>query len=90
MITPASKTVFIQLFPLEGERTSATGIVLTAQKEEDQKQDRGDVVVASEDAWVKSGDKVLFKNYGDAHEVEYNGEKYIVVKDDMIIATINE
>lgn len=84
---------YILLEPEEGERKTATGIVLPETAEE--KPQEGKVVAVgpeeTTDAGAKrkppcqAGDKVIYKKWG-GNEVKIAGKEYLFVKFDDILA----
>jgi chaperonin GroES len=91
---PLSNHLFLE--SVEEEKTTASGIVLpdTAEKEKPvkakviavgpgKKNDKGELQPMA----VKVGDVVLFKKWG-PEEIELDGEKYLVVDEDAILAII--
>ena len=93
-LKPLSNHLFIE--PIEEEKTTKSGIVLpeTAEKEKPIKgeiiavgpgklNEKGERIPMS----VKVGDIVLFKKYG-PDEIEIDGKKYLVGKEDDILAII--
>ena len=82
---------------LEEERTTAGGIVIPDSATE--KPMRGEVVAVGNGAItsegsvrpleVKVGDKVLFEKWG-ATEVKMNGEEFLVMTEDKIIAVMTK
>jgi len=95
-IKPLSDHVFIDQF--EEENTTESGIVIpdTADKEKPMKgsviaigpgrrNDKGDLIPMS----IKVGDTVLFRKYG-PDEIEIDGKKYLVGREDDVLAVIEE
>ena len=93
-LKPLSNHIFIE--PVEGEKVTASGIVLpeTADKEKPmkgkiiavglgKKNDKGEIIPMS----VKEGDMVLFKKYG-PDEIEIEGKKYLVGDEDDVLAIL--
>ena len=91
---PLSNHLFIE--PIEGEKTTKSGIVLpeTAEKEKPVKgkiiavgpgkaNEKGERMQMS----VKVGDTVLFKKYG-PDEIEIEDKKYLVGEEDDILAIL--
>ena len=91
---PLSNHLFIE--PIEGEKTTKSGIVLpeTAEKEKPVKgkiiavgpgkiNEKGERIPIS----VKVGDTVLFKKYG-PDEIEIEDKKYLVGDEDDILAIL--
>ena len=84
----------IVLKQLEAEETTKSGIVLPGQAKEKPQEaeviavgpggniDGKDVVMQ-----VKSGDKVIYSKYSGT-EVELDGEQYIIVRQDDILAIV--
>ncbi len=84
--------------PLSQEEVTESGIVLpeTVDKE---KPEQGEVIAVGEGKrtdsgetaplTVKVGDKVLFTKYA-PDEVEIDGEEYLVVEEDKILAVIKD
>ena len=73
----------IVLKQLEAEETTKSGIVLPGQaKEKPQEADGKEVVMQ-----VKVGDKVIYSKYAGT-DVELDGEEYIIVKQNDILAIV--
>ena len=79
------------------ETQSKSGIVIP-KSAESEKSDQGEVVAVGagkmEDGklvpmTIKVGDKVIFAKYSPS-EVEVDGQKYLVVKEEDILATIQQ
>ncbi len=92
-IKPLYGRVVVQ--PESAEEVTKSGIVLpeTADKEKPQ---QGKVVAVAEyriegdekkDMQVKEGDKILFAKYG-GDEIKIDGEEYLIVKEEDILAII--
>ena len=79
----------IVLKQLEAEETTKSGIVLPGQaKEKPQEAEPGGVVDGKEVVMqVKVGDKVIYSKYAGT-DVELEGEKYIIVKQNDILAIV--
>lgn len=95
-IKPLSNHIFLE--PLDSEKTTKSGIVLseTTEKEKPIKgkiiacgpgklNEKGEIIPMS----VKVGDIVLFKKYG-PDEIEIDDKKYLVGDEDDILAVIKE
>lgn len=92
-IQPLADKVLVK--PLDAEAVTASGIVLPQTVEEKPMQgeviavgpgkrlDNGNVAPMS----VKVGDKVLFTKYS-PDEVEVDGEEYLVIDEDKILAIV--
>lgn len=65
--------------PEEGEKQTASGIILTAKEE---KPITGVVIVGNKD--VKKDDKVIFSKFG-YDEVKIDGKLYYIVSDHCIL-----
>lgn len=92
MIKPLSNRVLIKME--EGEETTKSGIILAnAAKEKPQiakvvEVGPGEKVDGKlEEMYVKKGDKVIVSKYSGT-EVKYEGEEYIIVKQDDILAIV--
>lgn len=84
----------IVLKQLEAEETTKSGIVLTGQAKEKPQEAEviavgpGGVVDGKEVVMqVKAGDKVIYSKYAGT-DVELEGEKYIIVKQNDILAIV--
>ena len=84
----------VVLKKLQAEETTKSGIVLPGQDKE--KPAQGEVVAAGPGGvidgkevkmQVKEGDKVVYSKYSGT-EVELEGEKYLIVKQSDILASI--
>jgi chaperonin GroES len=95
-IKPLHDKVVIR--PLKEEEVTKTGIVLPETAEEE-KPEQGEVVAVGPGKLldngqrapmsVKEGDKVLFTKYS-PDEVEVDGEEYLVIEEDKILAVIEK
>lgn len=92
MIKPLSSRVLIKME--EGEETTKSGIILAnAAKEKPQiakviEVGPGEKVDGKlEEMYVKKGDKVIVSKYSGT-EVKYEGEVYLIVKQDDILAIV--
>ncbi len=92
MIKPLSNRVLIKM--KEGEETTKSGIILSnAAKEKPQIAEVIEVGPGEkidgklEEMYVKRGDKVIVSKYAGT-EVKYEGEEYIIVKQDDILAVV--
>ena len=92
MIKPLSDRVLIKM--KEAEETTQSGIILTANSQE--KPQIAEVVEIGpgkkvdgklEEMSVKKGDNVIVSKYAGT-EVKYEGEEYIIVKQDDILAIV--
>lgn len=79
--------------PKEEKKTTESGIIIPTEKE-DLKE--GTVIAKGDGIWesghlvpleVELNDKVLYKPYG-ALEVEHNGRKHFLMKEDNIVAVL--
>ena len=91
MIKPLSDRVLIKM--LEAEETTKSGIILAASKEE---PEIAKVIAVGPGAMidgktipmeVKVDDKVIIAKYAGT-EVKYEGENYIIVRQDEILAIV--
>ena len=91
MIKPLSDRVLIKM--LEAEETTKSGIILAASKE---KPEIAKVIAVGSGAMidgktipmeVKVDDKVIIAKYAGT-EVKYEGENYIIVRQDEILAIV--
>lgn len=92
MIKPLSNRVLIKME--EGEETTKSGIILAnAAKEKPQiakviEVGPGEKVDGKlEEMYVKKGDKVIVSKYSGT-EVKYEGEEYLIIKQDDILAIV--
>lgn len=88
MIRPLGDKVVIKR--LEAEEKTKGGIILSSSAKETPQV--AEVIAAgpgTEDVKVevKAGDKVIFTKYG-GNEIEYDGEKYIILSQKDILAVI--
>ena len=92
MIKPLSDRVLVKM--KESEETTKSGIILSNASKE--KQQIAEVIEVGpgkiidgkrEEMTVKKGDKVVVSKYGGT-EVKYEGEEYIIVKQDDILAIV--
>ena len=86
----------IVLKQLEAEETTKSGIVLTGQAKE--KPQEAEVIAVGPGGnidgkevvmQVKAGDKVIYSKYAGT-DVEMDGEEYIIVKQNDILAIVEE
>lgn len=86
----------IVLKQLEAEETTKSGIVLTGQAKE--KPQEAEVIAVGPGGnidgkevvmQVKAGDKVIYSKYAGT-DVELDGEEYIIVKQNDILAIVEE
>ena len=86
----------IVLKQLEAEETTKSGIVLTGQAKE--KPQEAEVIAVGPGGnidgkevvmQVKTGDKVIYSKYAGT-DVELDGEEYIIVKQNDILAIVEE
>lgn len=93
MIKPLADRVLIKM--KEGEETTKSGIILSSgSKEKPQiaevievgpgKKEDGKI----EEMYIKKGDNVIVSKYAGT-EVKFEGEEYIIVKQDDILAKID-
>ncbi len=83
-ITPlADRVVAVRQDPAT---KSASGLYLPDANEKP--VDAEIVAVGPEVKTLKSGDRVIMKDYAGT-ELEFNGKKYIVIKEEDVLATIN-
>ena len=92
MIKPLSDRVLVKM--KESEETTKSGIILASTaKEKPQIAEvievgQGKMVEGKrEEMNVKKGDKVVISKYAGT-EVKYNGEEYIIVKEEDILAIV--
>ena len=92
MIKPLSDRVLVKM--KESEETTKSGIILASTaKEKPQIAEvievgQGKMVEGKrEEMSVKKGDKVVISKYAGT-EVKYNGEEYIIVKEEDILAIV--
>lgn len=92
MIKPLASRVLIKM--IESEETTKSGIILTSGAKE--KPQIAEVIEVGpgekidgkvEEMYVKKGDKVIVSKYSGT-EVKYEGEEYIIVKQDDILAIV--
>ena len=92
MIRPLSDRVLVKM--KESEETTKSGIILASSAKE--KPQIAEVIEVGpgkmvegkrEEMNVKKGDKVVISKYAGT-EVKYNGEEYIIVKEEDILAIV--
>ena len=92
MIKPLSNRVLIKM--KEGEETTKSGIILSSGAQE--KPQIAEVVEVGpgekidgkpQEMYVKKGDNIIVSKYAGT-EVKYDGEDYIIVKQDDILAVV--
>ncbi|MCD8364603.1 MAG: co-chaperone GroES [Clostridiales bacterium] len=84
----------VVLKQLEAEETTKSGIILTSSSQE--KPQEAEVIAVGPgglvdgkqvEMLVKEGDKVIYSKYA-GNEVKLDGEEYIIVKQDDILAIV--
>ncbi|MDY2670434.1 MAG: co-chaperone GroES [Anaerovoracaceae bacterium] len=89
MIKPLGDNVLVKR--LEAEEKTQGGIILASSaKEEPQVAEVIEVGPGTADVkmeGIAKGSKVIFKKYG-GNEIEYQGEKYIILPYDTILAVV--
>ncbi len=92
MIKPLSDRVLIKM--KEKEETTKSGIILSSESQE--KPQVAEVIEVGpgemidgklQEMYIKKGDKVIVSKYSGT-EVKYEGEEYIIVKQDDILAIV--
>lgn len=84
-INPLADRVVLQ--QVASEETTKSGIILPDSAKE--KPEQGKVVAVGTDVKeVKTGDKVLYSKYGPT-EVKVDGEDYMIVKEEDVLATLS-
>ena len=92
MIKPLSNRVLIKM--KEGEETTKSGIILSSGAKE--KPQVAEVIEVGpgekidgklQEMYIKKGDNVIVSKYSGT-EVKYEGEEYIIVKQDDILAIV--
>ena len=92
MIKPLGSRVLIKM--KEGEETTKSGIILSSGAQE--KPQIAEVVEVGpgekidgkpQEMYVKKGDNIILSKYAGT-EVKYDGEDYIIVKQDDILAVV--
>lgn len=83
--------------PKEVETTTASGLVIAASSAKGEKPEQGEIVAlgtgkldenGKKIEWnVEIGDTVLFRKYSPS-EVELDGEEYLIMKEDDVLAVI--
>jgi|JRYC01.1.fsa_nt_gb chaperonin GroES len=82
-IQPLADRVVLQ--QIESEEVTASGIILPDSAKE--KPEKAKVIAVGQDVkLVKTGDIVLYNTY--VSPTKHNGEEYIIVKEEDILATI--
>ena len=82
-LTPLFDRVVLK--QLVAEETTKSGIVLPGQAKE--KPQQAEVIAVGPGGVVKVGDKVIYSKYSGT-EVELDNEKYVIVKQNDILAVI--
>ena len=88
MIKPVADRVLIKM--IENEETTKSGIILSnGAKEKPQIAQVIEVGPGSEEVkmYIKKGDRVIVSKYSGT-EVKYEGEDYIIIKQDDILAIV--
>lgn len=95
-ITPLNDRILLKPLSVEELNTTSSGIIIpdTVSKE---KPEQGIVIAVGEGKWengkrlpmsIKVGDKVVFSRYG-YDEVKLEGEEYYILREENILAVIN-
>ncbi len=88
MIKPLADRVLIKM--IESEETTKSGIILSSgSKEKPQIAEVVAVGPGTDDVkmYIKEGDKVIISEYAGT-KVKYEGQEYIIVKQDDILAIV--
>lgn len=95
IINPKNDNILIELKPEPSENKTQSGIILTGQVQE--KQDRGKVVAVGQGRiamdgnrvkpCVEVGEVVMFNKFAGT-EIESDDARYILIKENDILATI--
>lgn len=85
MLKPLHDYVLLQKEKEENQTTTASGIILTSGKEKSKLAVVANIGSDVKEAGYVVGDKVLYKEYSGT-TVKVDGEEYIVIKDEDIIA----
>ncbi len=89
-ITMLSDRVLVQMPQTEGERRSRSGILIPATAQVSKRLTWAEVVAVGPSVRsIKSGDMVLF-NPEDRHEVEVQGDDYLILRERDIHAVASE
>ena len=92
MIKPVADRILIKM--KEGEETTKSGIILASGAQE--KPQIAEVIEVgpgekidgkAEEMYVKKGDNIIVNKYSGT-EVKYEGEEYLIVKQDDILAIV--
>ena len=86
-IKPLADRVLVK--PADGEQTTVSGIIIPDKAKE--KPSKGEIIAIGsgtkdEEMVVKVGDTVLYGKYA-GNEVEFEGEKYLIMRQSDILAT---
>lgn len=94
-IRPLGGNILVK--PKEVETTTASGLVIAASSAKGEKPEQGEIVAlgtgkldenGKKIEWnVEIGDTVLFRKYSPS-EVELDGEEYLIMKEDDVLAVI--
>ncbi|MBP6929818.1 MAG: co-chaperone GroES [Candidatus Moranbacteria bacterium] len=95
-ITPLNDRILLKPLSVDELNTTSSGIIIpdTVSKE---KPEQGIVIAVGEGKWengkrspmsIKVGDKVVFSRYG-YDEVKLDGEEYYILREENILAVIN-
>ena len=92
MIKPVADRVLIKME--EGEETTKSGIILSTSAKEKPQIAKvvavgpgGNVDGSNVEMYIKEGQKVIVSKYAGT-EVKYEGEEYLIVKQDDILAIV--
>jgi len=93
-LTPLADKVVLK--QLQAEETTKSGFILTSQSQEKPQIAEvvavGDGVIDADtkvEMVVKEGDKVVFPRYG-AMEVKFEGEEYLILRQNDILAIVKD
>ena len=84
-IKPIGKNILVE--PLKKEETTKSGLIIEIKGES--RPEQGRVVDLADDykGFLKAGDRVIFEKYS-PDEVQHEGELYLIMKEEDILAVI--
>lgn len=84
-LKPTGKNVIVE--PLDETKQSKSGLIIETKGES--KPEQGSIFALGKDysGFLQIGDKVIFKKYA-PDEVDFEGKKYLIMKEEDILAVI--
>mgnify|MGYP001565502533 CR=1 FL=1 len=88
MIQPLGDNILLKLPPEQTTKTTASGIIVAADKTDESQKNRGVIMAVGEKVeGLKDGDSILYEKWGGTI-FEENNEKIILIKSSAVLAKI--